>query len=89
MNFFLVSLKQKYSSNLSQIQWEIWINKIVCLIETNNYKHKHNLEKSILNFFDNYPKHYKQMTIKFLNKIPVTNNGKKLRDQKELVKLLT
>ena len=72
-----------------QIADKIWINKIICLIETNNYKHKHNLEKSILNFFDNYPKHYKQMTIKFLYKIPATSNGKKLRDQKELVKLLT
>ena len=72
-----------------QVADKVWINKIICLIETNNYKHKHNLEKSILNVFDNYPKHYRQLSIKFLCKIPITNNGKKLRNQKELVKLLT
>ena len=33
-----------------QIADKIWINKIICLIETNNSKHKHNLEKSILKF---------------------------------------
>ena len=71
-----------------QVPDKIWINKIICLIETNNYTYKHNLEKSILNIFNNYPNHYKQLTIKFLHQVPITDNGKKLRDQKELVKFL-
>lgn len=71
-----------------QIPDKIWINKIVCLIETNNTRSKYYLEKSISNIFNNYPNHYKQLTIKFLHKVPITNNGKKLRDQKELIKLL-
>ena len=71
-----------------QIPDKVWINKIICLIETNNYTYKQNLEKSILNIFNNYPNHYKQLTIKFLYKVPITNNGKKLRDQRKLAKLL-
>ena len=71
-----------------QIPDKVRINKIICLIETNNYTYKQNLEKSILNIFNNYPNHYKQLTIKFLHKVPITNNGKKLRDQRELAKLL-
>jgi acyl-CoA synthetase (AMP-forming)/AMP-acid ligase II len=63
------------------------LNKIVCLIKIRKMGNFIKFKKLILKRFKNFPAYYKPAILKFLDNLPKTNNGKKLRNQKELAKL--
>ena len=69
-----------------QIKDEILVNRIICLIEIKDKVKYFTIIKSLEKKFQNYPSYYKPSIFKLVEKLPKTFNGKKLRDDKVLIK---
>lgn len=83
----LFDIKEIEDITCFPVKDKIFGNKVACLIKLKKLSYENKLELIVEKLFSKYPSYMKPKLFFTLKNLPTTNNGKKIREEKALLKL--